>query len=85
MMCNMRKNAFHKRGEVMRVIDIENINHAMRNEVQFVLRCEEVFRDKLSAAVCTILSTEKRPHVVALTGTFRFRQDHYCPAAEGIL
>ena len=52
----------------MRVIDIENINHAMRNEVQFVLRCEEVFRDKLSAAVCTILSAEKRPHVVALTG-----------------
>ena len=57
-----------KGGDIMRVIDIENINLAMRNEVQFVLRCEEVFRDKLSAAVCTILSAPKRPHVVALTG-----------------
>lgn len=68
MMCNMRKIAFYEREETMRVIDIENINYAMRNEVQFVLRCEEVFRDKLSSAVCTILSAEKRPHVVALTG-----------------
>ena len=29
----------------MRVIDLENINYAMRNETQFVLRCEEVFHD----------------------------------------
>ena len=33
----------------MRVIDLENINYAMRNETQFVLRCEEVFHDKISA------------------------------------
>ena len=25
----------------MRVIDLENINYAMRSETQFVLRCEE--------------------------------------------
>ena len=34
----------------MRVIDLENINSAMGNETQFVLRCEEVFHDKISAA-----------------------------------
>ena len=34
----------------MRVIDIENITYNMRNETQFVLRCEEVFHDKISAA-----------------------------------
>ena len=50
----------------MRVIDIENINLAMRNEVQFVLRCEEVYHDKVSAAVGTILSNRKP--FVALTG-----------------
>ena len=27
----------------MRIIDLENINYAMRNETQFVLHCEEVF------------------------------------------
>ena len=34
----------------MRVIDLDNINLAMRNEEQFVLRCEEVFHDKISSA-----------------------------------
>ena len=34
----------------MRIIDLENINYAMRNETQFVLHCEEVFHDKVSAA-----------------------------------
>ena len=52
----------------MRVIDLENINSAMRNETQFVLRCEEVFHDKISAAAASILSTRQERPVVALTG-----------------
>ena len=52
----------------MRVIDLENINSAMRNETQFVLRCEEVFHDKISAAVSTILASRAQKPVVALTG-----------------
>lgn len=52
----------------MRVIDIENINYNMRNETQFVLRCEEVFHDKISAAVSTILADRKKKPLVALTG-----------------
>ena len=39
----------------MRVIDLENINSAMGNETQFVLRCEEVFHDKISAAAAAVL------------------------------
>lgn len=50
----------------MRVIDLENINYNMRNQTQFVLRCEEVYHDKVSAAVGTILSNRKP--FVALTG-----------------
>lgn len=34
----------------MRIIDLETINQAMNNETQFVLRCEEVFHDKVSSA-----------------------------------
>ena len=46
----------------MRVIDLENINYAMRNETQFVLRCEEVFHDKISSACASILSAQpKKP------------------------
>ena len=52
----------------MRVIDLENINDAMRNETQFVLRCEEVFHDKISAAVSMILANRAQKPVVALTG-----------------
>lgn len=52
----------------MRVIDIENINYAMRHETEFVLRCEEVFHDKISAAVATVLERRSRCPVVALTG-----------------
>ena len=51
----------------MRVIDLENINYAMRNETQFVLRCEEVFHDKISAAAATILNSKKEKPFVALT------------------
>ena len=50
----------------MRVIDLENIKDSMNNETQFVLRCEEVFHDKISAAAASILSSN-RP-IVALTG-----------------
>ena len=50
----------------MRVIDLENINYNMRNETQFVLRCEEVYHDKICSAVGTILSGRKP--FVALTG-----------------
>ena len=41
---------------LMRVIGLENINYALRNETQFVLRCEEVFHDKISAAAAAILA-----------------------------
>ena len=50
----------------MRVIDLENIKDSMNNETQFVLRCEDVFHDKISAAAAAILSSN-RP-IVALTG-----------------
>ncbi len=49
----------------MRVIDLENINYAMRNETQFVLRCEEVFHDKISAAAAAILSNRQEKPVVS--------------------
>lgn len=52
----------------MRVIDLENINESMRNEMQFVFRCEEVYHDKISAAAATILSSRSERPVVALTG-----------------
>ena len=63
----------------MRIIDLENINEAMNNETQFVLRCEEVFHDKVSAAAASILSAYRgadRP--------VRQRQDHHRHAAEGL-
>lgn len=52
----------------MRVIDIENITYNMRKETQFVLRCEEVFHDKISAAAAAILENKKTKPLVALTG-----------------
>lgn len=52
----------------MRVIDLENIIFNMRNETQFVLRCEEVFHDKISSAAATILTARKHSPFVALTG-----------------
>ena len=52
----------------MRVIDLENINLAMRNEEQFVLRCEEVFHDKISSAAAIILAGKTKKPIVALTG-----------------
>ena len=52
----------------MRVIDIENITYNMRRQTQFVLRCEEVFHDKISAAAATILENKETKPLVALTG-----------------
>ncbi len=52
----------------MRVIDLENINQAMANETQFVLRCEEVYHDKISAAAGAILAEGRNRPIVALTG-----------------
>ena len=51
----------------MRVIDLENINYAMRNETQFLLRCEEVFHDKIRAAAAEGLRIDYnagRGHVI---------------------
>lgn len=52
----------------MRVIDMEDITRSMSNQTQFVLRCEEVFHDKISAAAGTILSAQPRKSFVCLTG-----------------
>lgn len=52
----------------MRVIDIENINAAMREDTKFVLKCEEVFHDKISSAAATILMNKSARPVVCLTG-----------------
>lgn len=52
----------------MRVIDLENITSAMRDQTRFVLRCEEVFHDKISAAAATILNAYPSRPYVALTG-----------------
>ena len=52
----------------MRVIDIDDVIYAMRSQTQFVLRCEEVFHDKISAAAGAILSAQPRKPYVCLTG-----------------
>ena len=52
----------------MRVIDIENIIFNMRSQTQFVLRCEEVFHDKISSAAAAIVNHRRQRPYVALTG-----------------
>ena len=52
----------------MRVIDIENITTAMRDDTKFVLRCEEIFHDKVSSAAATILMNKRSKPIVCLTG-----------------
>ena len=52
----------------MRVIDLEDIILAMRSQTQFVLRCEEVFHDKISAAAAAVLSAQPKKPFVCLTG-----------------
>ena len=51
----------------MRVIDMEDIILAMRNQTQFVLRCEEVFHDKISAAAAAVLSAVSYTHLTLPT------------------
>lgn len=55
----------------MRIIDLETINQAMNNETQFVLRCEEVFHDKVSSAAAEDTlswntSSQRRTNCVSL-------------------
>lgn len=52
----------------MRVIDIENITTAMRDDTRFVLRCEEVFHDKISSAAASLLMNKRQKPLVCLTG-----------------
>ena len=52
----------------MRVIDIENITTSMRDDTRFVLRCEEVFHDKISSAAASILMNKGQKPIVCLTG-----------------
>ena len=52
----------------MRVIDVESICHSMQDETRFMLRCEEVFHDKISAAAATILKDRWNKPIVCLTG-----------------
>lgn len=52
----------------MRVIDIEDIIQSMQNETKFVLRCEEIYHDKISAASAAILREHGKKPFVALTG-----------------
>ena len=52
----------------MRVIDIDDVIYAMRSQTQFVLRCEEVFHDKISSAAAIILAGKTKKPIVALTG-----------------
>lgn len=52
----------------MRVIDIEDITEAMRDQTAFVLRCEEYYRDKLSVAAGRILRNRAQKPIVCLTG-----------------
>ena len=68
----------------MRVIDIDDVIYAMRSQTQFVLRCEEVFHDKISAAAGAILSAQPRKPYVCLTGPLRLRQDDHRHAPEGV-
>lgn len=52
----------------MRVIDMEDIIEAMRDETAFVFRCEELFHDKISAAAAEVLRAHPKKPFVALTG-----------------
>ncbi len=52
----------------MRVIDIEDITEAMEDQTAFVLRCEESYRDKISAAAARILGSRDSKPIVCLTG-----------------
>ena len=50
------------------MIDIENIVTNMKDDTRFVLRCEEVFHDKISSAAASILMNKGQKPIVCLTG-----------------
>ena len=52
----------------MRVIDIEDITESMNDQNRFVLHCEEVYRDRISAAAAKILHNRDWKPIVCLTG-----------------
>ncbi len=52
----------------MRIIDIESIITAMQDETRFVLRCEEIYHDKISSAAATILRNKRQKPIICLTG-----------------
>ncbi len=52
----------------MRVIDIEDITEAMKDQTAFVLRCEESYCDKVSTAAAKILHGKDSRPIVCLTG-----------------
>lgn len=66
----------------MRVIDLENIQESMNNETQFVLRCEEVFHDKISGS--RGYHSLQQPAYRGADRPLRQRQDHLRHAAEGL-
>ena len=67
----------------MRVIDMEDIILAMRNQTQFVLRCEEVFHDKISAAAAAVLGAAEKALRLP-DRPVRLRQDDHCHAPQGV-
>lgn len=52
----------------MRIIDIESILASMQDETRFVLRCEEIYHDKISAAAGAILKVKEQKPFVCITG-----------------
>lgn len=53
----------------MRIIDVDYITQNMRDETAFVLRCEELFHDKISNAAARIINArDKGNNIVCLTG-----------------
>lgn len=52
----------------MRVIDTEYILENMKDDTGFVLKCEEVFHDKISLAAAKILKNRTSCPIVCLTG-----------------
>lgn len=68
----------------MRVIDIENIVTNMKDDARFVLRCEEVFHDKISAAAASILMNKSKKTARLPDRPERQRQDHHRHAPEGV-
>ena len=52
----------------MRIIDIESILGNMKDETAFILKCEEVFHDKISGAAVKILAHRAEKPILCLSG-----------------